>query len=97
MPAFETRYDTIRKALPPHSTYGYVSDNSIADPISQAEYYLTQYTLAPVIVKEDVDEPLEIGNMHNQHDVSKELAERHLVPVQDFGNGIKIYRNNYAK
>lgn len=99
--AFEARFNGIRPVMKPHTTFGYVSDNPATDPTSRAEYYLTQYTLAPAIIRESLDERLNIGNMHNQQgtqqQVANALAARHLVPVQDFGNGIRIYRNNYAK
>ena len=99
--SFESRFDGLRAAVKPHTTYGYVSDNPASDPFSQAEYYLTQYTLVPAIVKASTEEPLEVGNMHNQQQnedqIKAQLAARHLVKVQEFGSGVFLYRNNYAK
>lgn len=95
--AFEARFDGLRPLIKPHTSYGYVSDNPPAASISQAEYFLTQYTLVPAIIKSSTSEKLNIGNMHNQpqdqKQIDAELAARHLVPLQDYGNGVKIFRN----
>ena len=92
--AFEDRFRELRKALPPHSVVGYASDNPANDESAQAEFYLTQYTLAPAIVNATLNEPLVVVNYHNpQPDLAK-LQAQHLVPLQNFGNGVLLCRNN---
>jgi hypothetical protein len=51
---FENRFGDLPKAATPRSVFGYVSDNRPDDPSDQAEYYLTQYTLAPAISAQSI-------------------------------------------
>ena len=94
VPAFESRFDGIRRALPPRSVLGYTSDNPGNDPSTPLEFYLTQYTLAPAIVKPTTDEHLVVVNFHDPKPDPKLLAARNLTPVQNYGNGVWLCRNN---
>ncbi len=92
--AFEKRFDLLRKDLPPHSVIGYVSDNPLADQVtSQGEFYLTQYTLVPTIVKPSTEEPLEVANFHNDKLNEEMLKAKHLVAVKNYGSYVYTYRN----
>ena len=92
--SFEDRFRELRKTLAPHSVVGYTSDNLDNDVAAQAEYYLTQYTLAPTIVDSTPNEPLVVVNFHNpQPDLAK-LQAQHLTLVRDFGSGVLLCRNN---
>jgi hypothetical protein len=88
--AFENRFDEFRKTVQPHSTFNYVSDNSPNDPSARLEFYLTQYTLAPAIVKPATDERMVIVNFHDNKPVGKLLQANKLAMVQDFGNGVVL-------
>jgi hypothetical protein len=91
--AFEKRFEALHQALPPHSVLGYVSDNPAADEVtSQGEFYLTQYTLAPVIIKPSTVEPLEVANFHIGKPSDDLLKAKFLVDVKDYGNDVHIYR-----
>ena len=90
--SFERRYDAFRPSVQPHSVYGYVSDNAPNDPSARPEFYLTQYTLAPAIVKPGNDERLVIVNFHNSKIDDKLLKDNKLVQYQNFGNGIVLCR-----
>ncbi len=94
--AFEARYNEFRKTVKPHTTLGYVSDNRADDAATQAEYYLTQYTLAPAIVKSTPSEQLVVANFHNDKSVQaalqSALTSQRLVLVQEYGSGIALYR-----
>jgi hypothetical protein len=90
--AFETRFDQLRKTVQPHAVYGYLSDNARNDPSAQPEFYLTQYTLAPAIIKATPDQPLVVANFHNNRPDTKLLQANKLVPIQDFGNGVLLCR-----
>jgi hypothetical protein len=92
VPAFEDRFSEFRKTVQPHSVYGYVSDNAPNDPSAQAEFYLTQYTLAPAIIKPSADESLVILNYHSKDPDAKLLQTNHLRPVQSFGSGVLLCR-----
>jgi len=90
--AFESRFDGLRKTLQPHMVYGYLSDSARNDPSAAPEFYLTQYTLAPAIVKATPDETMVIANFHNNRPDQKLLQANHLVPLQNFGNGVVLCR-----
>jgi hypothetical protein len=90
--AFENRFDEFRKTVRPHSVYGYASDNAPNDPSALPEFYLTQYTLAPAIVKSTADEPWVIVNFHANRPDERLLRANKLVQIQDFGNGVVLCR-----
>ena len=90
--AFERRYDEFRKTVQPRSVFGYVSDNAPTDPSAGPEFYLTQYTLAPAIVKPTSDERLVVVNFHSSKPDEKLLRANQLAQVQNFGNGIVLCR-----
>ena len=90
---FETRFDELRKTVTPQSVFGYTSDNPKDDPSDQAEYYLTQYTLAPAIVTSSTLEKAVIANLHAANPDMKQLEAKHLMPVQNFGNDVFLCRS----
>lgn len=90
--AFENRYSEFRKTITPHSVFGYISDNPANDPSNLAEYYLTQYTLAPAIIKASSDEQLVVMNFHSNSPDRALLRSKHLAPIQAFGNGVLLCR-----
>jgi hypothetical protein len=72
--------------------YGYLSDNLPNDPSALPEFYLTQYTLAPAIVKPTTAERLVIVNFHDNKPDAKLLRANGLAQVQNFGNGVVLCR-----
>jgi hypothetical protein len=91
--SFEDRFSDFRKTLAPHTVLGYLSDNPVTDPSSQAEFNLTQYTLAPAIVKPTIDEHLVVVNYHSATPDAAGLRARHLTVLRDFGHGVLLCRN----
>jgi hypothetical protein len=91
--SFEKRFGDLPKAATPQTVFGYVSDNRPDDPSDQAEFYLTQYTLAPAIVVSTTTEREVVANMHSANPDLKALQARRLMPVRNFGNGIILCRN----
>ena len=91
--SFESRFEALHKSMPPRSVLGYVSDNPPNDTQSQAEFYLTQYALAPAIVKATTEEHFVVANFHTNSPNAAMLKARNLQLVQDFGNDVFIYRN----
>ena len=79
--------------MPPRSVLGYVSDNPANNTQSQAEFYLTQYALAPAIIKATTEEHFVVANFHNNAPDQAMLRAKHLVRDRDFGNDVFIYRN----
>jgi hypothetical protein len=57
-----------------------------------AQYVLTQYTLAPRIVRNSPDMPLVVGNFIDGPPAPGFLEKHGLVVLKDFGDGLVLYR-----
>ncbi len=97
MENFENRFADLPKAATPQTVFGYISDNRPDDPSDQAEFYLTQYTLAPAIVVSNINERQVVANMHAATPDMRPLQARGFLPIRNFGNGIFLYRNVTAR
>ncbi|MGP0075241.1 MAG: hypothetical protein ACLPWF_25290 [Bryobacteraceae bacterium] len=86
---FENRFHDFPKTEP-NTVFGYASDARPNDPSGLFEFHLTQYTLAPAIIKPTVDENLVIVNYHAKQLDPRLLRANHLVPYKDLGNGIAL-------
>jgi hypothetical protein len=92
--SFEDRFSEFRKTLAPNTVLGYLSDNPVNDPSNPSEFNLTQYTLAPAIVKPFSNERLVVLNYHSSSPDQAVLRSRHLAPIHDFGKGVLLCRND---
>ena len=69
---WERRFAPLKKAMPfTRGTVGYVSDSPVTgidyyNPDDQIEYTLTQYVMAPIIVRKGADREWVIGNFSKQ-------------------------------
>ena len=90
---FEDRFEVFRKSMPPRSVFGYVSDNPPADVSAQGEFFLTQYTLVPAIVKSSTEEPLLVGNFHTNNPDQAKLRAKNLVLLNPFGHDVFLVHN----
>lgn len=90
--AFEERFNDFRKTAAPHAVYGYFSDIPPNDPSALAEFRLTQYTLAPAIIKPTPHENLVVVNYHSKQIDMKLMQANHLGVLQLFGNGVALCR-----
>ena len=93
VPNFDARFEALHKSMHPRSVLGYVSDTPANNAQSQAEFYLTQYALAPTLVKATTEEHFVVANFHTNSPNAAMLRAKNLVLVQDFGNDVYIYRN----
>jgi hypothetical protein len=57
-----------------------------------AQYVLTQYTLAPRIVRNSPDRPLVVGNFIDGPPAPGFLERHGLMVHRDFGDGLVLYR-----
>lgn len=92
--AYENRFKSIKSVLPPHSVVGYVTD--LTDQQSAQwykEYFLTQYTLSPVIVVNETSRHLVIGNFHKPINSYRVFYDTHLVLLREFDNGVILFKN----
>jgi hypothetical protein len=92
--AFENRFNDFAKTVQPHTVYGYLSDTPANDPSALAEFHLTQYVLAPAIIKPSTHENLVIVNYHSKDLDMKLLAANHLRPFRTIGNGVALCRGD---
>ena len=88
--AFEDRFGDFPKTVPPHTVFGYLSDTPPGDLSSLAEYHLTQYELAPAIVRQSVRENQVIVNYHSQKLDPKLLQINHLKLLRVFGASLAL-------
>lgn len=85
---YERRFDGIRPLLPKRGEVGYLSDRMEVNE----QYYLAQYTLAPLTLKLSPDRDIVVGNFFDPR-VGPALARQHgLVVVRDFGKGLLLLR-----
>jgi len=92
--AFENRFNDFPKTVQPHTVYGYLSDTPANDPSALAEFHLTQYVLAPAIIRPSTRENLVIVNYHSKDLDMKLLATNHLRPFRNIGNGVALCRSD---
>ena len=87
---FVSRYDQVKKILPPATLVGYLTDQGdkidLTQPIPLTEFYQTQYAMAPVLVTNSVTPKYLIGSFHK--DPTKQIQQYQLNIEKDFGNGV---------
>jgi hypothetical protein len=98
----EERIRQLKPFLPATGAVGYVTsvenDRIFTDERAfrnveyLAQYVLTQYTLAPLIVRNSPELPLVVGNFLDGPPAPGFLEKNGLVPVKDFGDGLILYR-----
>ncbi len=98
----ERRINQIKGVLPETAAVGYVTavdnekifyyERSLTNVEFLAQYILTQYTLAPVIVYNSPDYPLVVGNYIDGSPDPGFLKRKALIPIRDFGDGLILYQ-----
>lgn len=98
----EQRIERIKKFMPPTPALGYVTtienekillnERSLRNVEFLAQYYLTQYTLAPVFVYNSPDHPFVVGNFLDGPADPEWIRKKGLTPLRDFGDGLILYR-----
>jgi hypothetical protein len=98
----EARIAQLKGSLPSSGHVGYVTtvesekifayEKAFQNPEYLAQYALTQFTLAPLIVRNSPDEPLVVGNFLDGPPAPGFLENHHLIPVKDFGDGLILFR-----
>jgi hypothetical protein len=93
--AYESRFDELRDALPARGTIGYATDRPpeeiFSDPAATAFFYVAQYALAPLVVANDPEREVVIGNFHRPPALPPDSAETWSVS-EDFGGGLYLLR-----
>jgi hypothetical protein len=98
----ETRIAQLLPMIPPDGEVGYVTtvendrifaaEKNFTNVEFLAQYVLTQYTLAPRIVRNSPALPLVVGNYIDGPPPPGFLEQNRLVPLKDFGDGLVLYR-----
>lgn len=95
--SYDQHFFETKTLLPPHGMVGYISDkdpgDAITAPFGLAMYYLTQYTLAPVIVTATTQPEFIVGNFENENLIPGVAADYHLTLVKNFGNGVVLLQH----
>lgn len=100
----EARIAQLKGSLPVSGEVGYVTtvenekifayERAFQNVEFLAQYVLTQYTLAPLIVRNSPDRLLVVGNFIDGPPAPGFLEGKGLVPIKDFGDGLLIYRRD---
>lgn len=93
---YERRFEGLKKILPTHGVVGYLSHRQAQDirfDAGTAEFYLTQYALAPLIVMYSPERDLVIGNFGASRVDPEIFEDRDLTLIKDFGNGVMLFRH----
>ena len=98
----EARIEQLKPSLPASGAVGYVTtvendrifaaEKTFTNVEFLAQYVLTQYTLAPRIVRNSPDLPLVVGNFIDGPPAPGFLEKNGLVPLRDLGDGLILYR-----
>jgi hypothetical protein len=98
----EERIARLRPHLPAAGSVGYVTtvenerifadEQRFGNVEYLAQYALTQYTLAPLIVRNSPGEPLVVGNFLDGPPAPGFLEGHGLVAVRELGDGVVLFR-----
>ena len=89
----EARFGSIRSRLPEGTAAGYVTDLPPGSVQAQAAFASARYALAPRMLVELSDgAEWVIGNFSRPPDVAAIAKQNGLTPVDDFGNGVVLFR-----
>ena len=82
----DQRFDELRSLLKSCEVVGYIGESGTS---AEADYYLTQYALAPLVVDRSANHPLVVGNFPTSSPSTSALENLQLV--RDFGHGVLLY------
>lgn len=100
----ESRIAQLKGSLPATGEVGYITtvenekifayEKAFQNVEYLAQYVLTQYTLAPLIVRNSPELPLVVGNFLDGPPAPGFLEKNDLIPIKDFGDGLILYRRD---
>lgn len=91
----QQRFANVATRLPPQDVVGYISDLPILTSQGGAPAFLAaQYALAPrLLTPVEQSAPQQaVGNFSKSADYAEIGAKLGYIPVEDFGNGVVLYR-----
>ena len=90
------RFRGVMESLPPATVVGYMTDLEPTDRSAPIIFRTAQYTLAPRLLQPGTAQEWVIGNFSKALDFRAMGAGKGLQLVQDFGNGVVLYRHGTA-
>ena len=90
------RFRGVLDALPPSAVAGYITDLKPTDRSAQIIFRTAQYALAPRLLQPGTAQEWVIGNFSKAGDFRAIGAGSGLQVVQDYGNGVVLYRRGVA-
>ena len=93
---YEKRFTGVRQVLPQKGAVGFLSDVPATflkgDDVRAGTRYLTQYVLSPVVVYDNAQYPLVVGNVPSSPHPSPDLLKiLRLRPIANYGNGVVLF------
>lgn len=95
----EVRLADLREVLPARGVVGYATDGRVGQGFANLDalqdYFMTQYSLAPIIVLSNLEADLIVGNFSETRpdlaELNREGREGGLQLLQDFGGGVVLF------
>jgi hypothetical protein len=87
----DERFAAVKSSLPARGVIGYIGNSGNS---GTEDYYLAQYSLAPLVVDRSKDHPLVIANIST---LPPKPDTRGLELLKNFGNGILLFSNKDAR
>ena len=91
---YESRLTPVREMLPKEGVVGFVTGKALEPSETVLYFYLTQYSLAPLIVAKGKDHAFVVAYLKDGQAPDAEPGLQGLDLVKDFGHGIRLYRNS---
>ena len=91
------RFRGVIDALPPSAVAGYITDLEPTDRSAAIIFRTAQYELAPRLLQPGSAQEWVVGNFSRAADFRAFGAGKGLQVVQDYGNGVVLYRRGAAK
>jgi hypothetical protein len=93
VPIYEKRFTKLRQAIKSFEVVGYFSDGASDSQEDVGNFYLTQYTLAPVIVTRETNRRWVVGNFWKTGRVPAAAQRDRLFLWKDFGDGVALFQS----
>jgi hypothetical protein len=93
---FTSQISCLREALPAHGLIGYFTNEDGTAQVYDIEggkrYFLTQYTLAPLVVEPGLNHQWIVGNLQDRIDVNQITRDLELELIKDCTDGTFLFR-----
>ncbi|HUV38512.1 MAG TPA: hypothetical protein VMY39_02815 [Planctomycetota bacterium] len=86
---YRARFDLLKRDLPPDAIVGYLTDQP---PSPGTDLRLTQYVLAPAIVRGTLKAEQVVGNFHDPQKAVLLLRKEGLAVIRDYGHGVFLLK-----